>query len=244
MAGMELSYRDRIKSRKRIMSASHQITSAMRALGDLKYPEDSICQTCGDKRKLVAHHWNGNENAADVWFVCHRCNRLLPNGGLTLEQARERCKYGERHFNLKMSMFERWADGYFQFQNSDSDLAEMCKEEALEKWDLCNDWQRDHILTHTKLDKQNLDRLLSEYNPNDWSSNRSAIAIPNKSTHRKYLHASCKYCGYEMLRVIRDTDPQIVFEVKCDHCGRERGYPYVAPNAYSQSVDYINLHWR
>ena len=76
-----------------VMRASHQIVSAAKKLGIIKYPEDSLCQTCGDKKTLVAHHWNGNENPLDLWFVCHSCNKVLPNGGLTLEQARERCDY-------------------------------------------------------------------------------------------------------------------------------------------------------
>src|SRR5688572_20301753 len=93
-----------MKNRKQIMQDSHQIVAALKKLGMVKPPEDSICQTCGDKRKLVAHHWNGNENPTDLWFVCYSCNKILPNGGLTLEQARERCDYNN-HPGRRLSSF-------------------------------------------------------------------------------------------------------------------------------------------
>jgi len=136
------------------MKASHQITGAMRNLGLLEYPSDSICLTCGDKRKLVAHHWNGNENATDVWFVCYRCNHILPNGGLSLEQARNICDYGKPHVNLSMLVFITFAELYFE--DGDTWL-----KDAMEHYALLTEWERANIACSGRLTTSRLNELLT-----------------------------------------------------------------------------------
>lgn len=38
----------------------------------------AACEICGDSYdKCVAHHWNGYDNPADVWWICHSCNTSL-----------------------------------------------------------------------------------------------------------------------------------------------------------------------
>ncbi len=141
-------------SRKEIMKASHQITGAMRKLGLLEYPSDSICLTCGDKRKLVAHHWNGNEDATNIWFVCYRCNHILPNGGLSLEQARNLCDYGKPHVNLSMSVFLTFAELYFE--DGDEWL-----DDVMEQYAVLTEWERANIACSGRLDSSRLNELLA-----------------------------------------------------------------------------------
>ena len=49
-----------------------------------------ICQTCGRKAKLVAHHWKGYDYPFDVWWVCRKCNANLTvhDGSIDLEHAK------------------------------------------------------------------------------------------------------------------------------------------------------------
>lgn len=55
------------------------------------------CEICTKKPTdhkvpaIVGHHWNGYEDALNVWFVCRSCNRFLANkhdGSLDLTQAK------------------------------------------------------------------------------------------------------------------------------------------------------------
>lgn len=48
------------------------------------------CQICDSDNNIVAHHWKGYEFPYDVWWICNRCNVLLPfhDGVLTLDEAR------------------------------------------------------------------------------------------------------------------------------------------------------------
>jgi len=144
-------------SRKKVMKASHQIIGAMRKLGLLEYPKDSICLTCGDKRKLVAHHYNGNENPTDVWFVCYRCNHILPNGGYSLEQARNLCDYGKPHINLSMAVFLNYAEAYFD----DVEYRNMWIDEAMEQYKVLTEWERANIACSGRLDSSRLNELLT-----------------------------------------------------------------------------------
>ncbi len=52
--------------------------------------KESVCQTCGRKAKLVAHHWKGYEHPFDVWWICRKCNANLTihDGSLDLEHAK------------------------------------------------------------------------------------------------------------------------------------------------------------
>lgn len=51
---------------------------------------------------IYAHHWNGHENALDVWWICHDCNaRLLGdefhNGTITKEEAKAIVRQPRKH---------------------------------------------------------------------------------------------------------------------------------------------------
>ena len=46
----------------------------------------------GRRFQIMAHHWNGYDNPLDIWWICQKCNTLLPHkhdGSLTVEEARK-----------------------------------------------------------------------------------------------------------------------------------------------------------
>lgn len=43
--------------------------------GVIKYEYEGLIVI---RSKIFAHHWNGHENALDVWWLCWTCNRRLP----------------------------------------------------------------------------------------------------------------------------------------------------------------------
>lgn len=47
------------------------------------------CQICGSGTRISGHHHNGYNNPYDLWWLCHRCNMVLPfhDGVLSLEEA-------------------------------------------------------------------------------------------------------------------------------------------------------------
>ena len=71
-------------------NAQRQIQKALKD-GVLVRPD--ICELCGDipdpikmndikrgiyfRHPIYAHHWNGHNNALDVWWICHTCNARL-----------------------------------------------------------------------------------------------------------------------------------------------------------------------
>lgn len=79
-------------------NAKNKVRKALKN-GSLIKPK--FCELCGrsesishkGKSNIVAHHWNGYENALDVWFICHPCNMKLRGeefheGKITKDQAR------------------------------------------------------------------------------------------------------------------------------------------------------------
>lgn len=63
--------------------------------GSMVRPEQ--CEVCKatptdyPSHAIVAHHWNGYDNALDIWWCCRSCNRFLAHkhdGSLNILQAR------------------------------------------------------------------------------------------------------------------------------------------------------------
>lgn len=80
------------KGRKAIQSKAQSAIQYEVRKGAIVKPK--TCQTCGDERKLVAHHWRGYDHPLDVWWICHPCHKKFPkhDGSVTLERPRERVK--------------------------------------------------------------------------------------------------------------------------------------------------------
>ena len=74
-----------------------------RAVESGKAVKSESCELCGRGCKHVrisGHHWNGHENALDLWWVCQRCNSTLKgkhDGSLSISQAKELVKRDPRY---------------------------------------------------------------------------------------------------------------------------------------------------
>ena len=73
-------------------AATNLVQAAIKA-GELVRPD--TCELCynGDKQ-IVAHHWNGYDDALSVWWICKSCNHKLGGrryhiGLIDKEQAKD-----------------------------------------------------------------------------------------------------------------------------------------------------------
>ena len=59
---------------KKKMQRAHNLLNTAVQRGDIARPDS--CSECGDKRKVVAHHWN-YDLPYDVTWLCHWCHKHL-----------------------------------------------------------------------------------------------------------------------------------------------------------------------
>lgn len=73
------------------------------------------CMICGSDAKINGHHYLGYDHPYDVWWLCHRCNILLPihDGSFSLRQAKvyviNRTRYND-YYRLRGTGFSDGSD--------------------------------------------------------------------------------------------------------------------------------------